>query len=495
MARSGIRPAGTNVRPVAIRSVLAALLAVPLLAVPASERAAAATSPVDPYFPDDGQRGLDITHYDIAVRHDPRVGRIVGRATLAADARTTLRTVHLDLWLPVRRVRVDGREVSWRQNAGDLAIVPSRAWRRGSSHRVEVAYAGHPGRVGPAAERPFVSDGVESVVAGEPHAAAWWFPADDRPTDRARVDVRIEVPDRGGLTSISGGRLLADHRRDGWRIRRWRFVDPVAPYLVLFAVGPYRERVSRALGRPMRLAVSGTLPASRGRSAFDLLARTPQVVRWLQRVLRTPYPFADLGGVVTGLDLGFALETQTRPIHPAVVPDPVPTLVHELAHQWFGDAVPVRRWREIWLNEGLATYLETRWGAARGGTSMARWLRARHAEYPAGDPFWDLRIDDPGPDALFAWPVYLRGAMAVQALRTRIGAEAFQRLLRAWARRDRPATTRAFEATAERLSGQDLATFFDAWLRADEPPPTTAEFGLGERGGSAEQRRDGLREQ
>ncbi|WP_344731472.1 M1 family metallopeptidase [Nocardioides fonticola] len=477
----------------AIRSVLAALLAVPLLLTPASGRAAATTTPVDPYFPDDGQRGLDVVHYDIAVRHDPRVGRLAGRATLAVTARTTLRTVHLDLWLPVHRVRVDGREVSWRQEAGDLAIRPPRAWQCGSSHRVEVAYAGRPGRVGPSSERPFVTDGVESVVAGEPHAAAWWFPADDRPTDRARVDLRITVPARGRLTSISGGRLLAQTRAGDWRTRHWRFVDPVAPYLVLLAVGPYRERVTRALGRPMRIAVSGTLPAARRRSALDLLGRTPEAVRWLQQVLRTPYPFADLGGVVTGLDLGFALETQTRPIHPAVVPDPLPTLVHELAHQWFGDAVPVRRWRDIWLNEGLATYLETRWGAARGGASMTRWLRARYEEHSsAGDPFWELRLDDPGPDALFAWPVYLRGAMAVQALRTRIGAEPFQRLLRVWAHRTRPASTPAFEETAERISGQDLATFFDAWLRADHAPSPTAEFGLGP---SAEQRRDGLREQ
>ena len=88
-----------------------------------------------------------------------------------------------------------------------------------------------------------------------------------------------------------------------------------------------------------------------------------------------PYPFETVGGVVDDVDVGFALEDQTRPTYSPVfweLPDD-PALgdsmvVHELAHQWYGDSVGLRRWQDVWLNEGFATYAEWLWASARGGS-------------------------------------------------------------------------------------------------------------------------------
>jgi aminopeptidase N len=172
------------------------------------------------------------------------------------------------------------------------------------------------------------------------------------------------------------------------------------------------------------------------------------------------------------------LENQTRPVYPVGVSRLL--MVHELAHQWFGDSVSVHHWADVWLNEGFATYMEHRWTEGHGGETTSRWLHAAYDATPASSSFWDLVVADPGPADLFDWPVYQRGAMTLAALRNRIGGHTFAHLLRRWTALHRHAhgTTDAFQALAEQLSGQDLTSFFDAWVRQSGRPPRTTEFGL-----------------
>ena len=78
-----------------------------------------------------------------------------------------------------------------------------------------------------------------------------------------------------------------------------------------------------------------------------------------------PYPFNSYGSIVDDDTVGYALETQTRPVYSRVARES--TVAHELAHQWFGNAVSPERWRDIWLNEGWATYAEWLWSEHSGG--------------------------------------------------------------------------------------------------------------------------------
>jgi aminopeptidase N len=152
-------------------------------------------------------------------------------------------------------------------------------------------------------------------------------------------------------------------------------------------------------------------------------------------------------------------------------------MVHELAHQWFGDSVSVHHWADVWLNEGSATFMEQLWNEEHGGRSTSAWLRATYESQPAGAPFWELPVADPGPADLFDWAVYDRGGMTLAALRRRIGNDDFSRLLKAWTARHRHGhgSTAQFEALAVGVSGQDLTSFFDAWLvQPVRPAPTPA---------------------
>jgi aminopeptidase N len=152
-------------------------------------------------------------------------------------------------------------------------------------------------------------------------------------------------------------------------------------------------------------------------------------------------------------------------------------VVHELAHQWFGDSVALARWQDIWLNEGFATYAEWLWLEHEGfGDAPRAIFTETLASIPGDDPFWDLTIGDPRPGHLFDEAVYVRGAMTLQALRETVGDRAFFTIARVWAQSNSGGhgTTPEFVATAERISGRELDALFDTWLFSPERPALPA---------------------
>lgn len=225
--------------------------------------------------------------------------------------------------------------------------------------------------------------------------------------------------------------------------------------------------------------ISGTLadvPPSPGDVATGSFARQPEIIGFLARRFGR-YPWQSAGGIVDAVDsLGFALETQTRSIYAPFFFFGDPTfgdgvVVHELAHQWYGDSLTIKRWRHIWLNEGFATYAEWLW-SEREGLGTAQQIFDFFASFPDDDPLWLLTIGDPGPDHLFDFPVYVRGAMTLHALRQEVGDQDFFRILRTWARSRAGGNvaTWGFITLAERISGRELDDLFETWLHTATKP-------------------------
>jgi aminopeptidase N len=442
-----------------------------------AERAQGAAGIGDPYFPLDGNGGIDVRSYAVHDRYRFASGRLSGSTVVTLRTTQRLRSFDLDFLLPVSRVHLSTGPAAFSSpQHHELRVTPRHAIAAGTVVRARVTYAGRPSRYGYSGESNWVATSHEAEAVNEPHMAPWWFPSNDHPLDKARMSVRVTVP--GDRQVVSNGRLIGVHRHAGLATYHWGGGGPMATYLAFFVAGDLQVRAGTAHHLPYYLAVSRQLPASMRRAAMHGLARTPDIVHWLQTQLG-PYAFASTGGVVTSLDPGFSLENQTRPVYPRQVFQLL--MVHELAHQWFGDSVSVRRWADVWLNEGFATYMEHRWTEAHGGESTSTWLHNTYASASSG--FWDGVVNDPGSSIaeLFSDPVvYERGAMTLAALRNVIGKPTFARLLRQWTRQHRHAhgTTDAFEALAEQVSGKDLTAFFDAWVRQPGKPDETAANGL-----------------
>ena len=211
---------------------------------------------------------------------------------------------------------------------------------------------------------------------------------------------------------------------------RWTNRQPMSSYLVTLAVGPYEQY--RQIG-PGGIPLHYWLPRDRAEKLVRPLLKTPAAMRWLERRLG-PYPFDSVGVVVTPSDS--AVETQTmisfgarnyRYGNRAVRQ----TMVHELVHHWYGNTVTPSDWRDLWMNEGMATYLDTRWAVAQGWTSWRRWQRS----WAMDDQFWRDVYGPPGAYKRRHFAginVYYCSALMLDRLRQRIGNRAFDAALQAW---------------------------------------------------------------
>ncbi|BCJ44374.1 peptidase [Actinoplanes ianthinogenes] len=426
----------------------------------------------DPYFPRYGNGGYDVAGYDLDLRYDPATGQLGGRATITATATQNLSRLNFDLaHLTASRITVDGAAASGSADGDELVVTPATGIPDGRRFTVVVDYAGVPGQLENKAlgNGGWIKTTDGGIALGQPESASTWYPVNDHPSDKATLSLAMTVPD--GLEVLSNGVPGKRDTRDGWTTWRWAERSPMASYLSTVVIGQYRISTSTHNGKPMIIAVPESMPAT-GPAARSL-AMTGQITDYLASVFG-PYPFDANGGVVvTDNRIGYALETQSRPVYgptffngdetnPGVV-------AHELAHQWFGDSVALHRWEDIWLNEGFATYAEWLWTEHSGGESVQRRFEQSYASTD-----WRQPAGDPGPERLFGAAVYERGALTVHALRKTIGDDAFFTLLKTWTteHRDGNADTAAMITTAEQLSGKDLNDFFQSWLYGTTRPPT-----------------------
>lgn len=447
-----------------------------LLAIPAGAGTAGPGAPGigDPYYPDAGNGGYDVAHYDLRLHYQPATDALRGTALITATATQGLTRFDLDFVLTATAVTVDGRPARFGTGGEqELVVTPARPLRKGERFTVAVSYTGVPSTVRRHGVTAWQRTPDGAVAADEPESAAWWFPSNDHPLDKAAYDVRVQVP--AGDQALSNGLPAGERTAHGWTTYHWRERRPQATYLATLAVGHFDVTRSRTrTGIPVINAYSPALPPATAAHARAAVERTAEIVDFLSGWFG-PYPFESAGGYVPDIDSQVAQETQTRPFYGSgYFADDANTgvVAHELTHQWYGDSVSLSRWAGIWLNEGFATYGSWLWWGHEHGATVQQIAQYTYDLHPAGDPFWSVEPGDPGPARLFDHAVDDRGALTLQVLRDTVGEHAFRTLLTTWAARHRygNATVADFRRLAEQVSGKDLTSLFRTWLYTPGKP-------------------------
>jgi aminopeptidase N len=467
----------------------------PRAAPAAPAAAAAAPTPGAPgigdrLFPRLGNGGYDVQSYYLLLGYPSKNWKqtITGSVTITAKATQDLSRFNLDFaGRSVGSVQVNGKAARWTWGRGELTITPSAALKTGSTFTVKVdRFTTTPKAVRPGVflGAPFFFTPDGSAFAPQPAGAHTIFPSNDHPRDKAAFSFGIVVPT--GTTAVANGDLLSVGPAAGKGRTVWRYAqrEPMATQLTQVVVGDFTvtQRGTRNGVKVRDVTPRRLTRALRPQTYVEL-----SQLDWMRDRVG-PYPFSTYGTLVVDAPLGFALETQTLPLYdlglfgdtPAAIRNSI--MLHELAHQYFGNSVSVYSWSDLWLSEGHASWYELRYAEDKGylgeWTGIADFDQLMRLLYRLGDQW---RAQD-GPvarppsgavDDLFNGNVYYGGALVLYALRQEIGAAAFEQLQREWVTQGqgKSLSTDDFIATASRVAGRDLRTFLIAWLYGSRTPP------------------------
>jgi aminopeptidase N len=435
----------------------------------------------DVLFPNLGNGGYDALHYSMALRYptaDPGT-TVSGRITMFARATQALSRFNLDFaGDSVESVDVDGRRADFDWADGEIAITPRHALRDGEKFAATVRYTAH--AYTPAANDIFpfgfftVNGG--SVTAGQPDFGHTFYPVNDHPADKASYDISFDVP--AGTTAVGNGDLVFRRTSHGRTYSSYFMREPMASELIQLTVGAFDVTTQpRTRGVEIRdVTSSGTTAASLPR-----LQRTPDHLRWMiDEVGR--YPFNTYGVLGANQLFGYALETQTLSLHPTFlllpsypVANAETVMVHELAHQWFGDSVAPVRWQDVWLNEGHADYYEKTYGSEFFGFDTIEYWHQKYREANQMRHDYGPVAKPTGNDifTLFSDNIYGGGSLVLYALRQVVGERTFSDIERSWVSRykDESVSTEQFIAHVNKVSHRNLTSFLRHWLYDDTVPP------------------------
>ena len=427
---------------------------------------------IDPYLPHNGNFGYRVSRYELELDYKMAANRLAGSASITAVTLAALQTFSLDLAdaLSVSKVTVNGRRPqSFSTSRGKLNIRLAAKLPAGAAMTVDVRYGGNPRPIRSAwGEVGFeeLSNGV--LVAGQPNGAASWFPCDDHPVSKASY--RIQISTDSPYRAIANGELISRRVRAGQTTWTYELAEPTSTYLATLQIGDYIMYKLPKATVPMHAA----LPERLKRNFEHDFGRQPQMMKVFSKLFG-PYPLSTgYTVVVTDDDLEIPLEAQGLSIFGANHCDGTRgserLIAHELAHQWFGNSVTARRWRDIWLHEGFACYAEWLWSQESDGKSAEEW--ARHYYERLRHSPQNLLLADPGPKDMFDDRVYKRGALTLHALRGVIGDKNFFALLKEWTTRYRHSTvvTDDFTGLAANFSDVPLRPVWDAWLYSTAVP-------------------------
>ncbi|MFI5735089.1 M1 family aminopeptidase [Kribbella sp. NPDC051587] len=439
----------------------------------------------DAVWPEEGNGGYDVLDQRLAFRFATDLSKYTASTALSARATQDLDRFDLDLLGPkVERVRVNGRLAAWASTSeGELVITPASRIHNGAHFVVEVSVTNTVPVAATPADLPasglFRSAGwIQSI--NQPAAARRMLAVSDHPAQKAPATFVITAP--SSLNSIANGKLLRTVRLGGLTTRVFREDRRIATELMQIGVGPFT--VVRRRG-PHGLELRYAVPTARLAEIEPQLDAFDASVRFMESRLGR-FPGDRAGALIT--PYGGELETQGLTLLKADLmtkkgfeqESGATIVLHEVSHEWFGNSVSPKRWSDVWLNEGHATFYHQEWIATHGGGPQVDVTRSTYEEL--GNKLLKngpIALPDPatfpGPVASFrpySNAAYLGGALVLFALEQQVGKATFTKIERAWVSEHANGVggTDDFISTASRVGGSDLAPFLRSWLYGTSLP-------------------------
>jgi aminopeptidase N len=415
------------------------------------------------------QLKIDVLHYDLNIDLDPDKRLLKGDAIITGVIiDSTLTSIDLDFYdnLKISSLKLNGINAEYSNTDNILQIKKGNVR---DTFNLEVVYSGTPKHAGLAG---FVFGEINKTNVAynlnEPDFAGTWFPCNDMPSDKAFLDMRI-TNDSSQVSASNG--ILVDVKLNGARkTYHWKTLRPIATYLISVYSAKYVTFSDQYISQNGK----DTLPLLYYVFHKDLenakkdFEDHPKYLDFFAKTFGE-YPFIkEKYGVAEFLWQYGAMEHQTLT---GVGSNFVTgkkyfndVYVHELSHHWWGDAVSPATWKDIWLNEGFATYSEVLWSEHLGGSKALQ--AAMLSKFK--DDFVG-KLYNP-KDNLFGPTVYDKGAWVLHMLRRETGDTLFFKILRTWFEtyKFKNASTDDFKKICQTIAGKDFTRFFDQWVYKGE---------------------------
>lgn len=424
-----------------------------------------------------GRALVDAEHYALELELDPAGRSLRGLCRIELSAvRDRVAVVELDLLgLQVFSVRDGaGERLPYEQRDGKLLVRVDPPLRREQGLELSISYGGRPqGGMWFTAER----DGIPTQVftQGECEDSRRWFPCIDDPADRATSELVVDMP--AGWISVAAGERLESRLEGRRRIDRWRTSTPHPAYLTTLVAGDLEVVEEDWRGLPLWYVAERRYREQLAPAFAD----TGPGLDFLEQVTGQRYPYAKYSqACVEGFPFGGMENLSASTLNDRTLGDErarrdggsTGLVLHELAHQWFGNLLTCRDWSHIWLNEGFATYMTLLYfERTRGLDEFRVQLGDMQQGYVQADVgqgrrpiVWALYKEP--LDLFFGGQAYAGGATRLHLLRHELGDEHFFAGLRRYVADNagRGVVTEDLRLAFEAASGRDLSAFFEQWL-------------------------------
>lgn len=379
--------------------------------------------------------------------------------------------------LTIESVLIDGISQKFDYD-GEQVVIDLRQPTTMNSVKVAIAYsADHPQRglyfISPSKHYP--NKPTQVWTQGEDEDSRFWFPCFDYPGQLATSEIRVRVPKR--FKAISNGELINTQEVDGDLIYHWSQQQVHPTYLMTLAVGDFAEIVDEWQGKPITYYVEKGREADGKRS----MGKTPRMIEFLSQKYGYDYPYPKYAQVcVDDFIFGGMENTSTTLLTDRCLLDQRAVIdntgteslvLHELAHQWFGDLVVIKHWSHAWIKEGMASYAEVFWTEAEYGQDDAAYYLLKEARtYIAEDSSRYRRpiVTNVYREAieLYDRHLYEKGACVYHMIRTLLGDELFDKAIHTFVRDNAHRTVETIDLlrAIDQATGYNLMFLFDQYV-------------------------------